>query len=196
MLQGMLNTDDADKDRTMAQLNAAEKRLGVKLPKSYREFILTFSPAREASHPAQDKHIGLLPADQIGFVRDLMPESVEIAEENPIESPDVDYFLYGVEQQGTSVRTSYLRNAILVGRYGDSMFEQILLYPQVSTQDGELETAIRFHASQFRAPSFAEMMRQWNFLENSVADSLPPYAQERLRGTCADQLTMRNVWWR
>jgi hypothetical protein len=125
-----------------------------------------------------------------------MRESADVAEEDPIESSDVEYVMYGTVQEGTSIRTCYLRNAILIGRYGDSMFEQILLYPQVSTQDGELEAAIRFHASQFRAPSFAEMMRQWSHLEMLLPNTVPPYAQDRLRCTCADHLPMKNVWWR
>jgi hypothetical protein len=195
-LQGQLRPDDADQARVRAELDAAEKRLGVRLPRSYRDFMLAFAAAQRPAAEALDNYTGLLPPNQIGFVRDLAPYSVQLAAENPWESFDSQYLVYGEGQDDASYRSSYVPLAIFIGKYGEAMFEDLVLYPQLVTEDGEMEAAMGFHAGQFRAPSFAELMRQLSLLELGHVDSVPPYPQTRLRGTCAERLTMREVWWK
>jgi hypothetical protein len=61
--------------------------------------------------------------------------------------------------------------------------------------DGEMEAALHYHAGEFRAPSFAELMRQLSIMEISTVDHVPPYPQEILKGTCADKLPIADAWW-
>lgn len=196
MLQGEIRPEEAADDRkVIAELDNVEKRLGVKLPKSYRDFAVAFAAANRPAQASIDAYGAIFPVSQIGFVRDLSPMSVAIMQEYPVETPDSQYFLYGTEQNEIYGRTSYYKDAILIGKYGSSSFEEILLYPQVLSQDGEMEAGINFHAGSFRATSFAELMRQLGFREVFFPPSMPPYSQEKLRGTCAHLLPLRDVWW-
>lgn len=196
LLQGKVRSGKVHEAQILVELDAAEKRLGIKLPKSYRDFMLAFSPVPRPESREIDNHLGLFPVSQIGFLEDLTPHNAVIAEENPVEASDEKYFIYGADQDYIFIRSSYLRKSILIGKYGEGMFERIVLYPQVTTKDGEMEAAIGFHTGQFRAPSFAEMMRQLSYSEQRFPDAMPPYAQDRLHGMCADHLPMKDVWWR
>ncbi|ABC28908.1 hypothetical protein HCH_02077 [Hahella chejuensis KCTC 2396] len=113
-----------------------------------------------------------------------------------IESEDESYYRYGIDQDTATGRTSYLKNAIVIGKYGHSYNDLIVLYPNSKTRDGEMEAALLSFASEFRAPSFAELMRQLSILETESKDLLPPYPQEALKETCAEYLPLENVWWK
>lgn len=187
-------------------IDKLEMSLGTTLPKSYKDFLLAYQPPLFEPNVVYGwaAAIGLYAPVQVGRAGILEPELVgiyeEIAEEEmafrDIETTDEDYFVYGIEQDDATGRTHYLRDAIVVGKYGNDSFALILLYPQVKTADGEMEATILYHAGQFRAPSFAELMRQLSFYETQDITHVPPYSQKLLQGTCADKLPMVNVWWK
>jgi hypothetical protein len=139
--------------------------------------------------------IGIYAPSQVNRYGSLEPQLAAEEEKWPMHSSDEDYYVYGVKQDDVSGRTANHRNAIVVGKYGDSRYEVIALYPQVKTADGEMEAALFFHSGEFRAPSFAELMRQLSILETTGIDHLPPYPQSALHGTCADKLRIDNPWW-
>lgn len=91
---------------------------------------------------------------------------------------------------------SYLRSAIVIGQYGPSSFELVLLNPLVATANGELESFVLYHSGQFRTPSFAEMARQLSYMEITRADFVPPYSQQALAASCAKEITLSAVWWK
>ncbi|WP_162932625.1 SMI1/KNR4 family protein [Solimonas sp. K1W22B-7] len=174
-----------------------ERSLGVPLPKSYKDFLLAYHP--EDLSPFDVNHgdvgIGFFSIPQVDRFSELFPNLLALYEQVPIESSDTEYFTYGTEQNDVSMRTSYLRNAIVIGKHGTSNYELILLHPQVRTADGEAEAVLRYHSGQFRAPSFAELMRQLSVLHTMPVDQLPPYAQASVFNTCARSFPLENVWW-
>lgn len=140
--------------------------------------------------------IGIFAPQEIQPLALYMNELLEIKKRYSFESSTEDYFRYGIEQDDADARTSYLSNSIVIGQYGWSDYELIVIHPNAKTWDGEMETAIFAHASQARTPSFAEMMRQLSFYNLKSPDSIPLYSQKTLSGTCADLLPLDNIWWK
>jgi hypothetical protein len=105
--QRWLGSDGASE----ARIEALEERLGTTLPPSYRQFLRV---SDGWSHV--DNHNGpLLSTAEVGWLRDLDPETVEIwGEEEPGTSPitDEDYFVYGEEQDCIHARPEYFRTAL------------------------------------------------------------------------------------
>lgn len=195
-ISGQIRPVDADGKDIARKIAAAEKRLGVTLPLSYREFVFAFAASEKNEITNGENGVGLLPLDKIGFMRDLMPLDVKLALEHSSNSVDADYLRYGIGQDEATLRSTYVANGILIGTYGWDSYETIVIYPQLVTEDGEMEAALGLHAGQFRTPSFAELMRQLSYLELAEDESMPPYSQKQLLGTCADRLLLKNVWWK
>jgi hypothetical protein len=189
--------DLQSRESFMKEIAKLEVSLRVRLPKSYKDFLLAYRPLRHTSQIVGPVafDIGVYAPSQVDRYGKLEPELLAEEERFSIHASDSKYFRYGVEQDDVSVRTSYHREALVVGKYGDSRFEVIVLYPQVRTTDGEMEAALFYHSGEYRAPSFAELMRQLSVLETTNVDHLPPYPQSTLHGTCADKLRIVNVWW-
>jgi hypothetical protein len=186
----------SDQDMLKA-IGGLEDSLGVNLPKSYIDFLVAYQPPVIAPQPVPwgTSIRGLYSLSQVNRFSILEPELFKVAEEYAITSSDSEYFVYGMGQRYENGRTSNLKDALVVGKYGDSSYELIVLYPQVRTMDGEMEAALHYHAGEFRAPSFAELMRQLSIMEISTVDHVPPYPQEILKGTCADKLPIADAWW-
>ncbi len=169
----------------------------VKLPKSLIDFHKAYKTmgGKYRSEKHQDG-IGIVAPNDIESLSTYNRELLRIKNEWSHESEDINYFKYGIDQDDSAVRTSYQNNAIVIGQYGFSNYELIVVYPDSLTEDGEMETAIFAHAAEARAPSFAEMMRQLSFFFTQSPDLIPIYSQEQLIGTCADKLPLKEVWWR
>ena len=182
---------------TSKTVEALEESLGVALPKSYKDFLSAYQPPEllPRSVGSWKFTVGMYAPRQVGRLGRLASDHVSEMEKWPIDSSDSEYFRYGMGQASTSGRTRYARDAIVVGKYSDESYAFVVLYPQVVTADGEMEASLLMHSGEFRAPSFAELMRQLSFLETRAVDSMPPYPQSTLHGTCADKLLMDRVWW-
>lgn len=180
----------------LAQLEA---RLKVELPKSYKDFWIAYksqSLAPQGFNPQNhSRSVGMLELHDVGLFKDLEPDYWALKQTVPIHSDDHEYFSYGVAQDSVSGRTSDYGRAILIGRYADDSTALILLHPHVRTSDGEMQASLNEHAGEFRAPSFAELMRQLSILETVDVEHVPPYSQKMLAGRCAALLPMKNVWW-
>lgn len=176
-----------------SELEQAEARLGLKLPMSYRDFILTLEPS---SLIGPDGGPGIYHPRHVDKVGKALPALVASVGEFAVESDDESYFVYGTEQDDAAGRTGYLADALIVGKYGTAEYEVILLYPQQRTVDGELEAALKYHAGEFRATSFAELLRQLSHFEVTRAAHVPPFSQESLEVSCAGRLKLLNVWWK
>lgn len=185
---------DAEGDALERAIRARQSALGVELPRSYLDFVRAYRPRGQWQAIATST--GFLAPEAIDTVARLDPEGVALAQQFPLEPDDATYFRYGIEQDSATARSSYQPGAIIVGKYGQSLYEQILLLPQVRTRDGEMEAALLGWSGTFRAPSFAELMRQLHYHDLGRADHVPPYAQMLLRGTCADAMPLQDVWWR
>lgn len=177
-----------------SRIQSRERALGVELPRSYVHFLEAARPRGTWDEVASGT--GFLSADAIDTAARLDPEGVALAQAHPADADDAAYLVYGVDQDDAVSRSRYRAGAIVVGKYGDSLYEQIVLFPQVRTADGEMEAALLGWAGSYRAPSFAELMRQLSYFDLGRADHVPPYAQTALHGTCADRLPLRDVWWK
>lgn len=136
----------------------AEKRLGVKLPQSYKDFLMVCNPGRGWLKNRQDAGDSyMLPLSEIDFLKNLEKELYEIALTDGFDSSDEDYFKYYPRQQGGSDKGSFYDKLIVVGRNSEN--DLVILNPYVRTLDGELETTFLSHGSIRRATSFAAMMK-------------------------------------
>jgi hypothetical protein len=182
-----------DLARQKQAIIALEARLEIKLPGSYIDFVMAYLPS--LSLPLKDGDVGFISTDHVARLAEVDPEYVALAENHFLNSSDDDYYQYGTNQDDSAGRTSYLRDALVVGKYGESNFELILLYPKSVTLDGEMEASLLLHSGEFRAPSFAELMRQLSYMQTNDVDSVPPYSQARLVSSCAQKLPLVGVWW-
>lgn len=111
------------------------------LPKSYRDFVKRYI-ARGGLFidSGQDENIGLFDPGSILELKDFSPELLNIDKEWAVQSPDDKYFQYGVSQDTAEGRYTYLERALVIGKYGESVYELILLYPDSVTLDVEIQT--------------------------------------------------------
>ncbi|QTN27478.1 SMI1/KNR4 family protein [Rhodoferax sp. AJA081-3] len=193
--KGSQKNSSSDSDAALKSIEQLQVKLNVVLPPSYVDFVIAFGPtAFPEVIPDTDSHArGFYPLEEVDFMKRRRPDIVEIEESYPRDSGSEKYFVYGTKQDDVAVRTKYYRNAIVVGAY--SKHELLLLNPVVKTQDGEMEAILLMHSSSFRAPSFAELVRQVSVAETVDVKRSPPYPQEKLIGTCASKLPMKNIWW-
>jgi SMI1 / KNR4 family (SUKH-1) len=141
------------------EIDAAEKRLGVHLPASYKAFLHVSNGWRQIAMDAQD---GLLyPVSQIGWFRELEPESLLawLSGSSSIDASDEQYFVYGPRQDSVHLRDSYLKDCLAISNQIDSAI--YLLNPHVVDASGEWEAW--FFGSKLpganRYQSFQEMMQ-------------------------------------
>lgn len=160
-----------DRGATSGTVEEVERLLGVRLPTSYRDFLQAYEPGVAARPlPNLRESVGLFAPAEVALLKNFDPEVIKLVQKYPIETADAEYFTYGIGQDETSGRVRYYGDAIIVGKYGSALFERIVLYPQVRTSDGEMEGALHSHSGEFRAPSFAELMRQLSYLETKGPD--------------------------
>lgn len=171
----------------------------AQLPKSYTDFVVAAAAlgVRFVDHTAlKSDDVGPLKPAEIRQLDKLNPELAKTYSMAGVHASDESYFVYGTAQDYIHVRHSYMTKGVIVGKYGDAEYELLSLHPQQRTRDAEFEAALYFQAGAFRAPSFAELMRQLSYLDTRGPTQMPPYSQELLRGSCADLLPMRNIWWK
>lgn len=177
-------------DAILEEVRKQEQRLGFALPRSYVDFVVAYYPTSAVLQDVDLLRISSI--DRVGVVFPGWGKDLMAYNPNP---GDKEYFTYGVEQVDTT-RARYLKTAIVVGMHDmDSPF-LLMLHPEVLTADGEMEAEAFFQAGSVRTPSFAEMMRQLYLSHVRPPSGSPAISQEMLRGTCADLLPMKGVWWK
>lgn len=136
------------------EVSQLEDRLGVRLPPSYRQFLLF-------SNGWGIEEYSLAPVAEVGWLRDVWPSAVEawtspMGEERP-SVPDDLYFVYGKEQSSDNIRNEYVPDTLLVGMW-DGL---LLLNPHVMTSDGEWEAWLLagWKAGANRHRSFWDLMK-------------------------------------
>lgn len=166
------------------------------LPNSYRDFVKHYAERGGTFISNRDvENIGLFDPEAILELKEFNPELLDIDKEWKIQSRDDKYFVYGVNQDTAEGLFTYLENALVVGKHGESVYELILLYPDSVTLDGEFEASILSHSYEFRAPSFAELLRQLTYLFEHRPELMPPYAQKNIENGCSSLIMLVDVWW-
>ncbi|MET9736203.1 SMI1/KNR4 family protein [Streptomyces sp. NPDC006458] len=121
---------------TGEEVGALEERLGVRLPASYRQFLLAsngwLNTTREIDR--------ILPVQEVGWTRDLDPYLVSVwtRQDAGFRVCDEEYFVYGEAQDPVSLRPEYLPHTLKVSHTPEAT-DVYLLNPCVVTADGEWE---------------------------------------------------------
>lgn len=148
-------------------ITALEERIGHSLPPSYRAFLelsdgaITKPGWGHILLPSvEGEDAGLLTTDQVGWLRDKSPDTVEIwSEGTETDLPDEVYFDYSRPQDCVQLKVSHLPHLLQI-----SCFEwesAVLLNPLACQSDGEWE-AWSFDFTDpgaFRYRSFADLLR-------------------------------------
>jgi len=143
------------------QLVQAEARLGVQLPPSYRAFLRASNGWRRT----RDIGLALWSTDEIEWYSvqhqddiDAWVEAVDAYEPDLPRVTDSEYFVYGSDQDPTSMRDDYLPTTLQISAPGDG--DVYLLNPRVVMPNGDWEAwYYSVHApGAYRYRSFAEMM--------------------------------------
>ncbi|HEU4321531.1 MAG TPA: SMI1/KNR4 family protein [Roseiflexaceae bacterium] len=150
---------------TEAQIAAAEQRLGVQLPPSYRTFLQVTNGWRQI-HCYIHR---MWSTEEIEWFAVRNQAWIDIYLKYYAASPpisDQDYFVYGEQQYAPQFRPQYLSSALEISEVDDGTV--YLLNPQVVTPDGEWEAWLfaNWLPGAHRYRSFWEMMQSehQNFL--------------------------------
>lgn len=143
---------------TEERIRAAETRLGVTLPPSYREFL----KATNGWHQLTSYIYRLWSTEEIEWFAVRHQSWIDAYVTSHAHLPpvlDKEYFVYGEEQYSTMFRTEYLQTALEISEESDGSI--YLLNPQVVTPDGEWEAWLfaDWLPGAHRYRSFWEMMQ-------------------------------------
>ena len=149
---------------TESEILAAERRLGVLLPPSYRSFLLIsngwrpFSTFVERLFPVQEiERLRVKDFDDLRLIEKYYKED---------EISDSEYLDYETPKHMVSLRHRYYPECLLVGRAWDGGGgELVLLNPNIVFPDGEWETIFfaNWIPGNWRYRSFRE------FVEDSIS---------------------------
>lgn len=134
------------------EIAAAERRLGVLLPPSYRAFLETSNGWRRTT-----PFIGRIrPAGEINWFRVENEQWAEIYAEQGSDLTDTEYFDYA-EGGAPDHRASHMKSLLQISDVDDGVY---LLNPDAVTPDGEWEAWFfaNWTPGATRYPSFAHMM--------------------------------------
>ncbi|MGW5178534.1 SMI1/KNR4 family protein [Streptomyces sp. NPDC004082] len=128
---------------TRGEVAALEDRLGVALPRSYRQFLLVSNGWLNTTHGIDR----LLPSQEVGCTRDLEADVSAWAGapgHADVRVEDDEYFVYGEDQDTLSFRPEYLTHTLRISHTPNAT-DVYLLNPCVVTEDGEWEAWYMAH---------------------------------------------------
>ncbi len=103
---------------TTDQIRNRERFLGVTLPASYREFLLTSNGFKNVSFFLNN----LFPIDKIDWAKNTEQEWwLELIDDTSSEISDEQYLIYGKEQSTLYYRRHYLKESLKVSEWYDGM---------------------------------------------------------------------------
>jgi hypothetical protein len=193
-----LDVDDPIRIKLIqSEIAHIEKRIGLKLPKSYRDFLEAgggnFRFDADESGEYTDY---FLPLGKIGWFHEVFPDihkTITSHDHFGFYSPDDKYYRYedGSDHALTG-RDRYLHRILAVGSIqGEGV---LLLNPNEITADGEWEAWIHYWDGTERHLSFAKLARNV-FLEAAFQPprNTWPISDANLRETCAKHLVPRKT---
>jgi len=103
---------------TEKQIQDKEKLLGVTLPASYREFLLTSNGFRNVCFFLNN----LFPVDKINWAKNTEEQWwFDLIDDTSSKVSDEEYFVYGKEQDTLYFRGHYLKESLKVSEWYDGM---------------------------------------------------------------------------
>ncbi len=144
------------------EIATAEERLDRTLPDSYKQFLRVSNGWRQMAMYAEDCR--MFAVDEIDLFRYTHPDAVDgwlraiPTGYDSFRTPDDKYFIYGAEQDASTLRDEYVATAYAISELIDAAI--YLLNPMVITPDGEWEAWYFGYAlaGAYRYRSFQEMM--------------------------------------
>jgi hypothetical protein len=138
------------------EIQSLEERIQLKLPTSYRSFLLTSNGWLQLGMDAEPGR--LLAADRVGALGVLYPELIETFKNSGETSvSEEEYLQYGDAQSYPELRAGHIAPAIAISEHIDAAF--YALNPAVTFVDGEWEAWVhRFWGQGRRFRSFWELM--------------------------------------
>lgn len=120
---------------TESQISAAERRLGVRLPPSYREF-LAFTNGWRVVNFAIER---LWSTEEVEWFAVKHQRDINgwLESYRSLSISDEEYFVYDHRQNETRLRPKYLQSCLHMSDTGDAA--DFLLNPEVVTPEGEWE---------------------------------------------------------
>ncbi len=121
---------------TPAEVEAAEARLGQRLPPSYRSFLLATNGWRQSGYFIHK----LWPVQEIAWFRERNRRWIDASLRRFRKLPplsDEEYLVYGEGQESNRFRPAYLETALEISEAGDAAV--YLLNPEVQDAQGEWE---------------------------------------------------------
>lgn len=112
----------------------AEKRLGITLPDSYKNFLKVSNGIY--SIYGEDENESIWPIERIIYLSDYRADLIDDWLNDSIVS-DIDYFNYSSSQNSVLYRSEYLESTIAISSEHDGYI--FLINPKISVTDGELE---------------------------------------------------------
>ncbi len=141
---------------TLADISKAEERLQIKLPPSYKEFLLASNGFKQISCFIWD----LMPADRINWIDNVDPDFANLFRTEFKEDfiiSDKEYYDYTDKQHSSNFRDEYLVNTLAVSGWGDSAI--VLLNPLVKFgEEWEAWIYANWYPGARRFKSFEELM--------------------------------------
>ena len=137
---------------TASDIEAAERRLGLVLPPSYRAFLMTSNGWRRTT-PFIDR---IRPIQEIDWFAAENEQWIEAYSDSDISVTDAEYYCYS--EDGTSGhRTEYMPSLLQISDVDDGVY---LLNPEGVTPDQEWEAWFfaNWVPGALRFPSFAHLM--------------------------------------
>jgi SMI1 / KNR4 family (SUKH-1) len=174
-----------------------EKKIGLKLPKSYRDFLEAGGAGfRFSSFESSQRFDQFLPLGKIGWLHEEFPDvykSVMIPGAETDYSSDEDYYHYeDATDRSLGSRDRYLRKILVVGMFAEQ--GMLLLNPHEVTADGEWEAWEFYWIRTERHLSFAKLAR--SVFLNTAFDpprNAWPISDANLNETCAKHLAPRKT---
>lgn len=180
-----LNRLPATQPTHVTELATTEARLGIRLPQSYRDFILASGNSGWYIESLSDPRDGLtlLQVQDIGSYPTLDPMNYGYWMSSGTDTEPLNahrYFRYGYQsnperrQDTAYFRLWQLRELIVIGRFASG--GSILLNPKVVSADGEMEAwTLDFKSFAWRYRSFAEMMQNLAYLDVKLDAAKVPF---------------------
>ena len=138
------------------EISKLEKRLGKRLPPSYRSFLAETNGWRNCGSFIYR----LWPCSQVSWFRKRRQDWIDayLNVDEPDEITDEEYLVYGIRQECPYFRVQYLRSTLEISDVGDSAI--MLLNPKVVTGEGEWEAWLfaNWFPGARRYRSFREMI--------------------------------------
>ena len=169
----------------VAEMIATERRLGIRLPPSYREFLKASNgwryPSISISYLRPLNKLALFHEQNQEWIDAFVRPSADLP-----RIPDEDYFVYGKKQDCVKFRPEYLQTAWQVSDVDDSAV--VLLNPQVVTPEGEWETWLfaNWLPGAVRYRSFGEWLAQERV---TCCKMLKPLPEEKIKQPITVQKT-------